>query len=40
MEQIWKALPLVLKDIHHIINPLSENEKLEFKKWFKLAYNK
>ena len=40
LEQIWKALPLVLDDMHNIKNPLSENEKLEFKKWFKLAYNK
>ena len=40
LEQVWKILPVVLKDIHHITNPLSENDKIEFKKWFNLAYNK
>jgi hypothetical protein len=40
LEQVWKALPLVLKNLYNIENPLSTDEKLEFKKWFKLAYNK
>jgi hypothetical protein len=40
LEQVWKALPLVLREIHHIENPLSDKEKLEFEKWFRLAYQK
>jgi hypothetical protein len=40
LEQVWMALPLVLKDIYQIENILSENEKLEFEKWFKFAYHK
>lgn len=40
LEQVWKALPIVLKNLYDLKNPLSSDEEKEFIKWFQLAYDK
>ena len=34
LEQVWKALPLAIKDLYGIDNTLSDIDQKEFKKWF------